>query len=64
MRLAIVVAPTAYDRIDLIDQLLHRDRSLPPCESSNLILEAFNRLLTGYGIKVIRVRSAMALLRR
>ena len=39
MCLAIEVTPTAYYRIDLLDQSLGRNRSLPPRELADLILE-------------------------
>ena len=64
MCLAVEVPPTAYYRIDPVNQFLKRYGSLPPCEVSDLILEPPHRLLSRYGIQVVRVGLRPAFLRR
>ena len=37
--LAVILAPTSNDRVDLVDQLLRTDRSLAPGTLADLVLE-------------------------
>jgi len=58
MSLAIVLAPSADDRIDLLDQLRHTHRSLSQSSLPNLILEMLDGLLARIRVEVSRTDTA------
>src|SRR5215469_4885496 len=54
----VILSPTPYERIQLLNQLLGGQRQLPPCPLSHLIHETTNRLR--FGIRVKRSRTSSA----
>jgi hypothetical protein len=59
----VVLAPTSNDGVDLLDQLLGRDRSLPARFAPDLLAEVPDRLLSRIGIQTARADVARDLAR-